>query len=165
MDSNALSFRKTVVSDGKILKQWLMDEQVLDGFPMEEEKEVIEAVDYWMQFCAIGASITAMLGEKLAGIANLYIRNIKKFRHQCLLVIVVDPELRGQGIGKALLEQLQELAKKTFNIETLFLEIYKGNRAINLYRRLGFKEIGEQKSFLIDSKGRHFDKIMMEKAL
>ena len=160
-----ITFRPTQISDGALLTQWLDEEGVLDGFPMEDAREVKDAVDYWMQFCALGSSITALIGDKVCGVANLYLRGVEKISHHCLFVIVVDKAYRGRGIGKALIEQLEELAKTKFGIKKLFLEIYEGNRAINLYRRLGFKEVGVQESFLIDRQGKHFNKIVMEKSL
>ncbi len=164
-DSLSITLRPTEVSDGVFLEQWLMEEKVLDGFPMEEASEVKDAVHYWMQFCKIGASITAVSGDKVCGVANLYTRGVEKINHHCLFVIVVDKQYRGRGIGKILIEALEKLGKEKFGIKRLFLEIYEGNPAINLYRRLGFTEVGVHPSFLIDRKGKHFNKILMEKEL
>ncbi|PCI76048.1 GNAT family N-acetyltransferase [Candidatus Aerophobetes bacterium] len=160
-----ITFRKTVKSDGEPLMEWLEEEGVLSGFPMENRAEIEDAVNYWMHFCTIGASITACYNGSVCGVANLYVRGVEKINHHCLFVIVVDPQYRGKGIGQQLIERLEKLGKEEFKIETLFLEIYKGNRAITLYKRLGFLEIGEHPAFLIDREGKSFDKIIMEKQL
>ena len=84
--------------------------------------------------------------------------------HQCLFAIIVDEKFRGKGIGAKLLRELMTLAKERFKLELLHLEVYQGNPAINLYKRLGFKEYGIHRRFMKD-KGRYLDKILMQKNL
>ena len=49
---------------------------------------------------------------------------------------------RNKGIGTKLLDELFALAKETFKIEIVHLEVYHTNPAIILYQRLGFKQFG-----------------------
>ena len=55
--------------------------------------------------------------------------------------IVVDPSLRGQGIGSALLAAFEHLAREN-GFTTVSLEVIDTNpRARNLYERLGYRQI------------------------
>ena len=55
------------------------------------------------------------------------------------LAIAVSPEVRGQGIGSALLEQLFQLAKPEFS--AISLSIRADNPALSLYERNGFTAV------------------------
>ncbi len=98
----------------------------------------------------------------------LYIQPYQKLAHQCLFAIIVDEKLRGKGVGAKLMEELMALGKERFHLEFVHLEVYEGNPAINLYRRLGFKEYGFQRHFIKDKEEgqvRYFGKILMQKYL
>lgn len=55
--------------------------------------------------------------------------------------LVLLPEFQGQGIGSKILNEAIEIAKAK-NIPTR-LQVLKENKAAELYRRIGFKQIGE----------------------
>ena len=58
------------------------------------------------------------------------------------VAIALFEEYRGKGIGTRLMEQMIEFAKrKKYN--QVSLSITKGNPAVNLYGRLGFKTVSE----------------------
>ena len=61
--------------------------------------------------------------------------------------VCVSAEARRRGIGRALMEALVALAKE-LRIVTLHLEVRQSNApARNLYRALGFEEVGIRKNF------------------
>jgi RimJ/RimL family protein N-acetyltransferase len=56
-----------------------------------------------------------------------------------IIAIYVDPEHRGQGIGKILLSEIIDILKARRDIKRLMLRVNVNQRAaINLYTRLGF---------------------------
>lgn len=61
--------------------------------------------------------------------------------HMELHELVLLPQYQGKGIGTQILNELIAVAK-TRHIP-VFLQVFKANRAIHLYKRLGFKEEGE----------------------
>lgn len=64
-----------------------------------------------------------------------------------LLNLCVDRNLRGQGIGKRLLQHLMKRAK-TFDSERVFLEVRPSNKlALRLYDKMGFQVIGVRKGY------------------
>ena len=54
--------------------------------------------------------------------------------------LVIDPEFQGNGIGSHILRETMGIAG-TRSIP-IHLRVLRLNRAANLYRRLGFREIG-----------------------
>ena len=160
-----LKIRKTDKHDAPFFSQWLLEGDVLKGFPMIDEREVNDAINFWMYYASKGTSITALYDDKPCGAANLYLQTIEKLKHQALFVILVGEKYRGKGIGTFLLKELFKKARYEFNIEILHLEVYENNPAISLYKRLGFKEYGTHPKYLKDLEGAYFDKVMMQKYL
>ncbi len=162
--SEHLAIRFSEEGDQKYLIQWLLQPGVLDGFPLYDLREVEDAARIWMGYAKHKAVLTATWDGIPCGIANLYLQPYQKLSHQCLFAIIVDEQHRGKGIGAKLLRELMKLGKERFNLEFLHLEVYQGNPAIELYKRLGFKEYGVHKKFMKD-KNRYIDKILMQKYL
>lgn len=159
-----LELRYTVNDDSTFLQQWLEEPGILKGFPMAEPLEIADSVKHWIGFSRYKSSLTATIKDKPCGIATLCLMPYKKLIHQCLLSIIVSEEARGKGVGTVLMNNLIHLAKNYFNIEVLYLEVYEGNRAISLYRRFGFTEVGFQKYFMKE-QGKYIGKIIMERVL
>ena len=85
----------------------------------------------------------ALSGGKIAGyigshnvLGDVYITNVAVF-----------PELRRNGVGKALVGYLVNQMKAE-NAEFVTLEVRKSNmKAISLYEKLEFEKVGERKNF------------------
>lgn len=66
--------------------------------------------------------------------------------------LAVAPEFQGNGIGRALLEQVEETALKN-EFDTVTLQVRKGNaKAIGLYESLGFGIMGEDRKYYRDGE-------------
>ncbi len=159
-----LTIRFSEEADQKYLIEWLLQPGVLDGFPLSDLREIEDAARIWLSYSKHQAVLTALWDGVPCGIANLYLQPYEKMAHQCLFAIIVDEKYRGRGIGAKLMRELMTLAKERFKLEYLHLEVYQGNPAIDLYRRLGFKEYGVHRKFMKD-KGHYIDKILMQKTL
>jgi len=159
-----LNVRETTLEDAAPLKIWLSDSYVLRFFPMFDEREIDDAVRVWIHYSKIGAGLTIECDGIACGMANLYIQPFKKLAHQCLFSVIVADGYRGKGVGRTLLEALKKHAKEKFQIEILHLEVYAGNPAIHLYRKVGFHEFGCQNHFIKD-QGEYIGKIFMQQIL
>lgn len=157
--------RPTVMSDARILEQWFQDKEIEPYFPMCSRLEYLDAAIRWVSFCRYGASLTAEVNRQPIGIATLYLQPYKRLMHSCELGIIVDKHYRGEGIGQALLEKLFILAKDSFQLEVLHLQVNSNNPAIRLYARLGFKEFGRHKKWIKDPVNGYYDKVLMERDL
>ena len=71
-----------------------------------------------------------------------------------ILNLCIDPDYRGQGRGRYLLEQLLMTAR-AHNADTAFLEVRATNyQALSLYFSEGFNEIGLRKNYYPALVGR-----------
>ena len=48
---NSLTIRFTEEQDAPYLKTWLSDAEVLKGFPLQDEKEIDDAIRIWNELC------------------------------------------------------------------------------------------------------------------
>ena len=73
-----------------------------------------------------------------------------------LLLIAVRPEARGKGLGRALLRQFFDSARKREAVQ-VFLEMRANNPAEKLYREEGFSQIGQRKDYYRTITGHALD--------
>ncbi len=157
-----VQFRVMCDADLFYLKKWLLDPVVIGWFPMSNLQEVEDALKVWQTYARLGSVFTAEVNGVPCGVANLYLQPYEKLKNQCLFAIVVGEEHRGKGIGTRLLKHIMHEAKHKFGIRNLHLEVYEGNPAYNLYKRLGFKEYGKHERFLKEADGSYHSKISMQ---
>lgn len=160
-----LVLRPAIEEDRSYLKSWLSDPQILLWFPMDGEKEVDDSIRVWMDYAVNKQGITALSNGVPCGMIVIYVQPFQKLKHTCLLSIIVDEKFRNQGIGRKLLEEIIILAKDTFQIEILHLEVYEGNPAKRLYERLGFTPYGLHEHFTKELNGEYRSKVFMQKYL
>lgn len=159
-----IEIRFTEPGDGKYLKEWLMEPETGCWFPMDDEKEIDDAVMRWIIFYKYGCSYTILKDGIPCGIATLYLQPYRKLAHQCEFGIIVGKNYRSQGVGSLLLSSLMKLARDRFKIELLHLQVYGGNPAIEFYKRFGFTEFGCQRSW-IKEKDHFAARVFMERFL
>ncbi len=147
------------------LREWFKEPGILRWFPAQEGKEIEDTIKMLCGFTRWKSALTAFVDDKPIGVGVLFLHAYKKIAHQCLFCLLVDPDYCNQGVGSHLLLNLMELAKKNFNIEVLYLEVFEGNPAISLYRRFGFKEVGYHPYWIKEADGKFRSKIVMEKVL
>jgi len=140
--------RTLVEADLYFLSQYLMDPSVLEYFPMSNMSEVNEAIKIWLYYARKGQAYTVEVNHKPAGFAILYVNTFEKLAKQSLFAIVVGDKYRGKGIGTKLIQHLMKEAKHTYGIINLHLEMYEGNPAYSLYKRLGFKDYAVHEKFM-----------------
>ena len=77
------------------------------------------------------------------------------------LSIYVEPGSQGQGIGAQVLEELHRIAFDELNLHRVYLECYEFNRAVDLYRRAGYKDCGRWRQHHFHD-GRWWDSALMD---
>lgn len=75
-----------------------------------------------------------------------------------LLLIGVRPELRGRGLGRALIAKFVDAARVA-GAERLFLEMRANNPAESVYRSCGFEPIGRRAQYYRTLEGQPLDAI------
>lgn len=119
-------------------------------------------------FLAIEKGYKVVLGcffkKKLVALSNVNrnFDNRERGRHVGIFGISVEKEFREEGIGFELAKTIIEEAKnKITGLKMVVLDVYGiNNRAINLYRKLGFKEYGVLKAGIF-YKGKYIDEVKM----
>lgn len=83
---------------------------------------------------------------RFVGVAGLRRAQRPKTRHKATLFgMAVHPSAQGQGLGRALVEAVLELARSTPGIECVQLTVSETNeRALNLYTACGFTAFGTE---------------------
>ena len=96
-------------------------------------------------------------------VGNVQINKLHgKSSHVGELGIFIKKGYRDKGIGELMMQQALKYANKE-GIKIVKLSVFANNdRAIHLYKKLGFKKVGLLKGALKD-KGRYFDEIIMVK--
>lgn len=97
----------------------------------------------------------AFIDEKLVGTIHLIEQQPKKFQHIGILGgMYVDPEYRGRGIARQLLQKMLEHIKNERNFYSLQLKVVTTNMgALKLYESFGFfRWAHEQKALYYNGK-------------
>ena len=82
-----------------------------------------------------------------------------------LLDVAVSGERQGTGLGRHLMETLCERAR-AMGAESVLLEVRPSNeRALDVYKRFGFAEIGRRKGYYPAHEGKREDAIVMRYTL
>ncbi len=128
--------------------------------------EEIEWIKNWVELIEKDQAIVlvAELDGKIVGICNIKKGKFRE-RHVGTIGISVSKNYRNLGIGKILLQNLLELAKKKLGIKIARLEVLENNKiAIRFYKKLGFKTYGKLPKS-IKYKGRFISQLFMYKEL
>ena len=80
-----------------------------------------------------------------------------------LLLLAVDPDRRGQGVGKLLMDDWQQWALLE-GADDYFLEMRADNDAVHLYQSAGFSECGRRPAYYRGADGVLRDAITMRRS-
>ncbi|MGD8416999.1 MAG: GNAT family N-acetyltransferase [Pseudomonadales bacterium] len=87
---------------------------------------------------------------------------LAQLAHVCTLNVVVYPNATDRGIGRALLEHAIAWSRRNRAVEKIELHVRAGNeRAIHLYRSLGFQEEGRIRRRVKLATGAYEDDLVM----
>ncbi|WP_027309341.1 GNAT family N-acetyltransferase [Caloramator sp. ALD01] len=99
--------------------------------------------------------------KKVFGVVGLHINASLRARHSASVWIMVHKDYQGMGIGKALLKEVLDLADNWLKLVRVELSVFVDNeRAINLYKSLGFQIEGTKKYAAIKN-GEYADEFIM----
>lgn len=111
---------------------------------------------------AKGIYLVAENDGEIVGHAFLEPLHLKSVCHVAELSICVHSGWQEKGIGTALMEELIAWAKQSTMIEKIELNVrVSNNRAIALYKKMGFVEEGRLKNRIKTSQGSYIDDVLM----
>ncbi len=79
-----------------------------------------------------------------------------------LLLLAVDPDARGRGVGRMLMDDWQAWATEE-GADEYFLEMRADNDAVHLYRNAGFSECGRRPRYYRGADGVIRDAVTMRR--
>lgn len=107
--------------------------------------------------------IAEQAGDRVLG--YLQLTKIDLVNRHAALGICLAPADQGQGHGRAACEALFSYARQTLNLRKITLEVLADNeRAIQLYQKLGFRQIGQLAEHYLQDQRWH-DVVLMERML
>lgn len=134
----------------------LMDENGL-GISEEREKGILEAAYADPR----GGMHIGRINGEMACMFNLACHPRRRLAHTGEIALSVRKKYWHIGVGSAIMEALIELAKESY-VKNVELGVYADNeRAIALYKRFGFEEIGRHRDRMCVD-GEYYDEILMD---
>jgi putative acetyltransferase len=104
--------------------------------------------------------VVAEIDGQVVGLAGLTLMTRRR-AHVGTIGMAVDERFRGQGVGRALVNALIDLADNWYNLRRIELEVYVDNAAaIHLYETCGFTIEGRLRDFAFRS-GTYVDAYVM----
>ena len=160
-DKAEFDLRYTEETDLAPLIKWLKWPGNLTWYPMSTEQEIEVMAKNWVGFYRYRSSLTACYKGKPVGIATLFLMPYRKVAHMSMLYFIVNPKFERQGVGTALIRNINHLAKTYFRLESIHFDIFEGCPAHALLLKLGYKEVLRQKKWAKE-KDRYLGRILME---
>mgnify|MGYP000047719873 FL=1 len=134
----------------------LMDENGL-GISEEREAKILEAAYAEPR----GGMHFGKINREIACMFSLSCHPRRRLAHTGEIALSVRKKYWHIGVGSAIMEALIELAKEA-SLKNIELSVHAENeRAIALYRRFGFEEIGRHRG-KIYVDGEYYDEILMD---
>ena len=134
-------------------------ELAADAFTSTAEDRAAEPEAFWVKRISdstgLSAAFGAFEGQKLVGTVALEFTAKPKTKHKALVIgMYVTPAARGTGAGRALLMAAIKYAQSKESLLLLTLTVTQGNeRAVNLYRSVGFQEYGIEPMAILTPSG------------
>ena len=136
----------------------LADENGIEGLTLEGEKDWITGT--------LSAPNTKMFVGTIDGeivlVCDVRATGRPRIAHVGGVAISIKRDYWRLGIGGIAMQAMIDFARSTNFLRTLSLEVREGNeRAIALYKRFGFVEVGRHKA-RINVRGTYYDEILMD---
>lgn len=169
-DGRVVLIREGVPDDSPALLSYmrgcLPDISPFVGMDVDEFTHTEESEREWLaqQQATDGALVLfALDGERIVGITNCSCNTTRKrVAHIGHIGMSADKSYWGSGLGSAMLGAMVQWAERHPVLELLDLDVFADNeRALKLYRKLGFIEIGKVPNRARFSDGSRKDGIMM----
>lgn len=133
-----------------------------EGTLQVPDTPVAARIEFLQRMDGANCRLVALAGTDIVGMANLHVQQPSLRRsHVRGLGIAVSPEWQGRGVGRRLMARLLDWADNWGAVLRVELWVHVDNeRAIALYRSLGFQEEGRHRAYALKA-GRYVDSLSM----
>jgi RimJ/RimL family protein N-acetyltransferase len=147
------------------LSTCVIGEEIYQLTSGSEFKMTIEAEEKWIESHLTNPNhiiLVAEMNSKVVGLLDFSNGHRQRIAHTGEFGMSVEKTVRDQGIGSLLLKVLIEWAVESGIIEKLGLNVHSNNdRAIALYKKMGFEVEGIRKRDLKYGEGQYIDTVVM----
>jgi RimJ/RimL family protein N-acetyltransferase len=122
-----------------------------------------EALDQWVRNIESGQirTVLAEANGKLIGHGTLNHNSLQWTRHLGEIVLLINPDYRGIGLGNLLANELFSIARE-LGLQKIVARMASEQRgALQVFERLGFRAEALLADYVIDRDGRTHDLIVM----
>ena len=168
-DGRTLILRDPVLDDAQNLIEYLKIVGGETDFLLVDENGIagltLEAEQSWIASTLKDANTKMFVGTvdgEIVLVCDVRAAAKERIAHAASISISIKRDYWRLGIGTIAMQAMIDFAKSTGKLRQLSLEVREGNdRAIALYRRFGFFEVGRHKA-RICVRGEYFDEILMD---
>lgn len=153
------------VEDAEKYIEWFCDFFMTDGLGSSSKLMNVESEKEWIENSLknndLNFAIVNLKNDELIGTCG--IKNINnRDRNATIGIFLGDEQNRSKGYGSESLRLLLDFGFNYLNLHNIMLGVKSFNeRAIECYKKVGFKEIGRRReSYFLD--GKYYDDIQMD---
>ncbi|MEW6407116.1 MAG: bifunctional UDP-2,4-diacetamido-2,4,6-trideoxy-beta-L-altropyranose hydrolase/GNAT family N-acetyltransferase [Patescibacteria group bacterium] len=153
----SISLRLATRKDLPLLLKWFNDPE-LRQFSITSKKITLTQHRKW--FTSLNKRKNKIFAVDLNGqhIGTAALRNIDSKNRQAELAIEIgEKEYWGKGYGTLIIKQLLEYGFNKLNLRSVYLSVFsKNNRAVNLYKKIGFS-LNQSEKKIINKDGKRIE--------
>ncbi len=171
LNGKELLLRNATEDDAQMLLDYLKVTCGETRFLLKEPEEITLTLEQEKDFIRKGnesetsTMILGFLDGEYVGNCSLMGKSLIRHKHRASMGIALFQKFTGLGIGTVMIEKLIEIAKKK-GYEQLELEVVANNeRAICLYKKMGFEIYGTFKDTMKYPDGTYADEYWMMRKL
>ena len=160
--------RSAAISDAQAilkLSEGVIGEEIYQLTSSSEFKMTIEAEEKWIESHLSNPNkiiLIAQINSKIVGVLDFSNGHRQRIAHTGEFGLSVEKSVRDQGIGTLLLKVLIDWATANKTIEKISLNVHSNNeRAITLYKNMGFEIEGTRKRDLKYGVDNYVDTVVM----
>ncbi|MBS4219620.1 GNAT family N-acetyltransferase [Bacillus sp. FJAT-49711] len=165
--SNHYLIRKATEGDVlqilKHTKKVISENPNVTGITLNEFTSTLDEEKEWINsHHTQGLLLVAEVNRSIIGLLSFRLSPWKRLCHQGIFEISIQEKFTNKGIGASLIKKLLAWAQANQRVEKISLEVFSNNeRAIHLYKRLGFIEEGRLKSHIKLGSNEYVDDVLM----
>jgi len=160
--ADTIRIRSAEPQDAAAISAHLSEAGVFEGLLQVPDVPLASRLEFLQKVDPHGCRLVALAGDEVVGAAGLHVLQTSLRRmHVRGLGLSVGTAWQGRGIGRQLLARLLDWADNWAGVLRVELHVHVDNdRAIALYRSMGFVEEGRHKAYALKN-GRYVDAFSM----
>jgi len=105
--------------------------------------------------------VGAFCGDRVVGAGQLLLPSWPNAAHRAeIQKMIVAESLRGQGVGRSLMDALHSVARD-HGRTLILLNARHGSSAERFYRALGYEEVGVVRGYMLGPAGKRLDSVLL----